>query len=314
LIGRGRNLSEERDCVTLHVKQTVALRLDSFLVDMMAWKSRNRLQRLIRGGHVRVNGTPSKSSRKVRLGDVVTIHLSSGVGVPDDYEARELETLYEDEWLVAVNKPPDMLVHPVGRHVYDTLINYLHYRYHESGPKGSEIIPRLCHRLDKDTTGVVVIAKNTYVHREVQYQFENRFVAKRYVSIVEGLVPDDLREVDIPIGEGRYLRTALEADVLKASQTLVDVIERHEDYTVVRCTPLTGRQNQIRVHLAASGFPVVGDVRYGAQPTPDTGSRRDWPARYLLHSEYLRFWHPRLKTEIELSAEPPEDFRNHINA
>ena len=159
MIDRGRNLSEERNQLTLVVRTSGAQRLDSFLVNHLAWKSRSRLQGLIREGRVTVNGEKTKASRRVRLDDLVEIHLSNGLGLPDDYSERKLDIIYEDEWLVAVNKPPGMLVHPVGRHVYDTLINYLHHRYHSPASEGEEIVPKLCHRLDRDTSGVVVLAK-----------------------------------------------------------------------------------------------------------------------------------------------------------
>ncbi len=310
MIGRGRNLSEPRSSLKLEVRSSGPRRLDSWLVESMAWKSRNRLQRLIRDGHVTINGEVAKASRRVRAGDVVEMRLSDGVGIPQDYAERELEVVYEDDWLIAINKPPGMLVHPVGRHVYDTLINYLHYRYHQPGDDGEEIIPRLCHRLDKDTTGLVVVGKNTYTHREVMYQFENRRVSKRYLTIVEGRFPEDIDRIDVPIGEGRCLKSALEHEVLKPSETLVEVVATHGDFTVLRCVPSTGRQNQIRIHLAARGHPVVGDLRYGARETRGMATRKGWPSRYLLHSEYLRFWHPRLKTAIELHSAAPEDFRS----
>ena len=143
------------------VKTGEPQRLDSFLVSNLAWKSRSRLQGLIKDGRVTVNGEKTKASRRVHFDDVVEIRLSSGLGLPDDYSERKLDIIYEDEWLVVVNKPPGMLVHPVGRHVYDTLINYLHHRYHSTDAGKEEVIPKLCHRLDRDTTGVVVVGKKT---------------------------------------------------------------------------------------------------------------------------------------------------------
>jgi len=308
VIGRGRNLSERRDRLRLDVKSTEPRRLDSYLVESLPWKSRNRLQKLIREQGVTVNGEPAKASRRVRAGDVIDLHLSPGVDVPADYDERTIETIYEDEWLLAVSKPPNMLVHPVGKHVYDTLINYLHFRYHETGKDGDEVTPRLCHRLDRDTTGVLVVAKSAYVHRDVMFQFENRLVRKRYSTVVEGRFPDTLRRIAIPIGEGRCLRSALEHDMLRSSETLVEVVRALDDHSVLRCSPSTGRQNQIRVHLAAVGHPVVGDTRYGAMPTAGHPARSGWPSRYLLHAEFLRFWHPRLHAAVEISAPPPADF------
>ena len=202
-----------------------------------------------------------------------------------------------------------MLVHPVGRHVYDTLINYLHHRYHSPASEGEEIVPKLCHRLDRDTTGVVIVGKKTYVHREVQQQFEKRQVSKTYLALANGHFPPDRGEINIPIGEGRCLQSALEHGVLRESRTLVTVLETYEDCTLLRCVPCTGRQNQIRVHLAALGHPIAGDERYGGDSPGEQPGRKSWPLRYLLHSESIRFWHPRLKQNLELRAPVPPDFQ-----
>lgn len=309
MIGRGRNLSEERSQLALVVRTGESQRLDNFLVNNLAWKSRSRLQNLIREGRVTVNGEKTKASRRVRLDDVVEIRLSNGLGLPDDYSERKLDIIYEDEWLVAVNKPPGMLVHPVGRHVYDTLINYLHHRYHSPASEGEEIVPKLCHRLDRDTTGVVIVGKKPYVHREVQRQFEKRQVSKTYLALANGHFPPDRGEIDIPIGEGRCLQSAIEHEVLRKSRTLVTVLGTYEDCSLLRCVPCTGRQNQIRVHLAALGHPIAGDEKYGGDSPGERPGRKSWPLRYLLHSESIRFWHPRLKQNLELRAPVPPDFQ-----
>jgi 23S rRNA-/tRNA-specific pseudouridylate synthase len=184
------------------------------------------------------------------------------------------------------------------------LINYLHHRYHVAPGDDEGRVPRLCHRLDRDTTGVVVVAKDAYVHREVMYQFENRLVSKEYLALVEGRLSGEEKRIDLAIGEGRCLATSLEHPVLKESATVVRVERHYRDYTLARCIPHTGRQNQIRIHLAARGHPVVGDARFGAL-TPAAG----FPPRYLLHSESLRLYHPRLKSALEIRAPLPEDFR-----
>lgn len=308
MIGRGRDLSARRDVIRLQVRSTRPCRLDHYLLESLAWKSRTRIQKLIRDGTIRVNGDVTKPGRRVQPGDEITLNLSSGTGRPEDYEERHLEILYEDPWLVAVNKPPGMLVHPVGRHVYDTLINYLHARYHDpreedaASGSGPALVPRLCHRLDRDTTGLVIVGLDAWVHREVSYQFENRLVSKGYLALVRGRYPLDEERIDRPIGEGRCLRSALDHPVLKPSRTDVRVVRRYETHSLLYCRPLTGRQNQIRVHLAARGFPVAGDRQFGDDP-PAPG----FPDRHLLHSERLRVRHPRLKTWLELRAPPPAD-------
>jgi 23S rRNA pseudouridine1911/1915/1917 synthase len=308
LIGRGRDLSRRRDRIAITVRATLLERLDLYLLNSLNWKSRARIQSLIRRGKVQVNGELTKPARRVKAGDVVTLDVSPGVAAPADYDHMELDILYEDPWLLAINKPSGLLVHPVGPHVYDTLINYLHHRYHgEEGPGGEPVVPRLCHRIDRDTTGALIVAKESCVHREVQGQFERRLVAKEYVALASGDYPDEVSTLNAPLGEGRSLATCLEHEVLKESRTGVRVLERFRGYALLACTPFTGRQNQIRLHLAAAGHPIVGDVRYGgAAPPPG------FPERYLLHSRWIRFRHPRLKCAVEIAVDPPADFRELI--
>ena len=289
----------------LEVRSAQARRLDLYVLESLSWRSRTRIQTLIDQGRILLNGEAVKPSRKVRAGDEVTVHLGPGTGVPDDYGVRELEVLYEDPWLIAINKPPGLLVHPVGRHVYDTLINYLHHRFKDQiGEDGAPVRPRLCHRLDRDTTGLLVAGKEAYVHRDVQMQFEDRVVSKEYIALVHGSYPRDEDTVEVPIGEGRTLETCLEHDILKESRTTVRVLKRYESHTLLQCLPHTGRQNQIRVHLASQGHAVAGDTQYGAPPPP-----REMPQRYLLHSSRLRFYHPREKLWVDLRAPLPPDFR-----
>jgi 23S rRNA pseudouridine1911/1915/1917 synthase len=238
----------------------------------------------------------------------VTIELSSGTGVPGDYRERQLDVIYEDPWIVVIDKPPGLLVHPVGRHVYDTLLNYLHHRYdpRRSGDAGE--LPRLCHRVDKDTTGLVLVAKDAYVHRALMDQFEARRVEKEYVALVHGGGLASTETVEIPIGAGRDLDSALNHPVLRQATTVVHVEERLGDFTLVRCLPRTGRQNQIRIHLAARGHPIAGDSRYGA-PSPASNT----PGRYLLHAQRLRFRHPRLRSDLVVEAPLPADFRTLLS-
>jgi len=304
VIGRGRDLSEEREKLVVPVRVTAEQRLDVYLWNHLNWKSRTRLQSLIRIGRVLVNGERTKPARRVRAGDTVTLVLSPGAGVPR-YDAIPLEVLYEDPWLVAVNKPPGLLVHPVGRHVYDTLINHLHHRYRgQVGEDGEPLVPRLCHRIDRDTTGVLVAAKEAWTHKEVQAAFERRLVAKEYLALAVGPYPADRSTLTVPIGEGRSLETCLEHVSLKESRTAVRVLARFEGHTLLACVPHTGRQNQIRVHLAAAGHPIAGDERYGGGK-----AQAGFPGRYLLHSRFLEFYHPRLKCAIEVTAPLPPDFQ-----
>lgn len=305
MIGRGRNLSAPRDEIILRVRGNQSLRLDRYLRENMAWRSRTRIQALIRSGHVTVNNRSVKPSLVVRPGDEIRVTLSMGTGMPD-YSRETLDVLYEDPWLLAINKPPGRLVHPVGRHVYDTLLNILHYRYREHIDGESAIHPRLCHRIDRDTTGILLVGKDRFVHQSVQWQLENRRVGKEYWALVSGRLSRAVCSVDRPLREGQDLRTALEGPGLKPSRTRLDVLERFEFdgacYTWVAARPVTGRQNQIRVHLASTGHPIVGDRRYGGCAPP-----AGFPDRFLLHARKLRFRHPRLKSAVELRAPLPRD-------
>jgi 23S rRNA pseudouridine1911/1915/1917 synthase len=304
MIGRGRNLSEARDEIVIRVRGNQPTRLDVFLRESLAWKSRTRIQNLIRSGYVSVNveTRPStKPSMVVRAGDQITVRLSNGTGMPD-YSRYQLEIIYEDPFILGLNKPPGMLVHPVGRHVYDTLMNYLHYRYRDAMTACSEFHLRLCHRIDKDTTGILLVGKDNFVHRSVQKQLEQRTMSKEYHALVTGHVPSDLSVVDRPIGEGRNLDSALNGPGLKQSKTRIRVLRRFREYTLVAANPVTGRQNQIRVHLAGAGHPLVGDERYGGPPAPD-----GFPQRFNLHARLLQFYHPRLKSWVSLEAPQPAD-------
>jgi len=321
VIGRGRDLSEPRDRMELTVKAHDRVRLDVYLREALVWKSRRRIQGLIRKGHILVNGRPAKPAQGVRGGDRVEVRLSMGTGIPEDYRRREVAVIYEDPWLLAVDKPPGLLVHPVGRHVYDTLMNYLHFRYlsredpAEAGARRADrhaseidesVSPRLCHRIDKDTTGIIMVAKESYVHQRMQWQFQHRRVSKEYLALVAGRVPADLAEIKLPIGEGRDLAQAL-LPPLRPAHTMVKTVEAFEgpsgSFTLVAARPVTGRQNQIRVHLAAIGHPNAGDRRYGGPTVPG------FPQRYLLHARRIRFDHPRRKCPVELEAALPADFQ-----
>ena len=312
---KGRNLAVKHDRMAVAVKSHQPMRVDRYLTSALGWRSRSRVQTLIRTGRVLVNGERSKPARRVRQGDEIVVELSEGTGVPRDYAARELEILYEDPWLVAVNKPPGMLVHPVGRHVYDTLINYLHHRYRsapgaEDGARdGDDVVPRLCHRIDRDTTGVLLVAKDALVHKQIMRQFEERHVDKEYICLAHGRYPVAEDVVSIPLGEGRCLESCLRHPSLKPSRTRVRVLHHLDGVSLLACTPHTGRQNQIRVHLAAVGHPIVGDERYGGSPAPP-----GYPERFLLHSRRLCFYHEPLKSRVELIAPLPEDFRRLVVA
>ena len=303
------------------VRSHLPIRLDVYIRESLIWKSRQRIQELIRAGNITVNDRTVKPSQAVKSGDLIRIRLSMGTGVPVDYHEFEPSILYEDRWIVAVDKPPGMLVHPVGRHVYDTLLNYLHFRYlpkkgeatgdgkansdrHQNAVEEAPTL-LLCHRIDRDTTGVLLIAKDEHVHQRLTAQFEEREVHKEYLALCCGHLAPGAQVIDVPLGEGPTLALALTPPT-KAASTEVEPIEQFTtpagSFTLVAARPFTGRQNQIRIHLAFLGHPIVGDWRYGT-PAPV-----GFPQRYLLHAREIRVVHPRLRTGIRIEAAPPEDF------
>ncbi|MBI4583648.1 MAG: RluA family pseudouridine synthase [Planctomycetes bacterium] len=308
---RFRNLSERRDELALKVREEAPRRLDLYVKQALGWRSRTRIQSLIRAGSILLNGRPVKPSQLVRQGDEVKVLLSHGTGIPTDYEERKFEILYEDPWLLIINKPPGILVHPVGKHVYDTVMNYLHYRYREVMNPESGIHLRLCHRIDQDTSGVLVIGKEEHSTRLVHRQFESRLVSKTYVALASGHLPDGLEEIDRPLREGRTLKEILSPIGAKPSITRIKILEKFTAgglaCTWLAAKPITGRQNQIRAHLTSIGHPLVGDVRLGGPPAPP-----GFPRRFILHAQRLRFYHPRRHLELEIEAPLPEDVKKLV--
>jgi len=288
-----RDLSEPVDVISIEVRSMERERLDVYLRRKLRWKSRTHLQEVIESGRVRVNGVSRKASYAVKPGDRIEVAVSRGTGVPADYGALAPEILYEDEWIVAVNKPPGILVHPAGRHVYDTVLNYLHFRYRGAGANRA---PWLVHRLDRDTTGVLLAVRDEETGRDLQQQFERRQVIKVYRAVVSGSPPWDRTRIERPVGD-------------RPARTDVEVRSRLGPWTEVECHPLTGRQNQIRVHLAGEGFPIAGDTEIGGDAAR---SAPPLPPRYLLHAERLVFRHPDLHTRVDLMAPLPEDFARAI--
>lgn len=259
--------------------EDVNIRLDAFLTKHLKWRSRSSIQRLIKEGWTQVDASrPHKPrgtgetveerrpGRRLRDGArvVVVIPPDSRLPVPEN-TSDEIEILYEDDDAIAVNKPAMLPVHPSGRHHSDTLIQRVHARYQESHLERG-LAPRLCHRLDRETSGIVLVAKNPDAHRKLAGQFEDRQVEKEYLAIVDGIPEQASGQIRLPIGPAHISDVRLKMTVAvdgQACRTDWQLVEEHGDCSLLRCQIHTGRQHQIRVHLSAIGHPIVGDKLYG---------------------------------------------------
>lgn len=295
-------------------------RLDRFLAGRLSWRSRTAVRRMIDGGQVTLAGRSARAARRVWAGETVTVALPR----PRRDEALaprgalpELPVLYEDDDLIAVDKPAGMAVHPSGRLLHNTVITLLHRRYRDFDDPARDRVPKLCHRLDLETSGVLLVAKHVEALRVVQAQFERRTVGKEYLALVHG-APDDEGLVDLPIGPAHAgaVRSsrAIRHDVGLPSRTRFAVVRRWPAHALVRLELLTGRHHQIRVHMAAIGHPVVGDKVYGhdadlflrfhAQALTADDERQLELPRQALHSHALTFTHPDGTTRRIESAWP----------
>ena len=300
-------------------------RLDAYLVERLPDHSRTFIKKLIESGAVTVNGRPAKPSHSPRPGDAIVVRVPVFLTEPIEPEDIELNIIYEDDWIVVINKPADMVVHPSKGHQHGTLVNAVAYHCQQLSRYAGELRPGVVHRLDRDTSGVILMVKNDAVHEQMSEQFEQRRVKKEYLAICEGLLELDGDVIDAPIGEHvrKEEKRAVRHDIGREAQTAYEVVERLAGFSVVRCFPHSGRTHQIRVHLAHIGYPIVCDALYGRRDaiylSDLTGAGRqpmEEPLleRQALHARRLAVWHPVLKQEMTFEAEVPEDLMRLVNA
>ncbi len=305
-------------------------RLDRYMVDRVPFLSRTQIQRLVEEQAITVNGRVPKSSTKLRKGDRIVATLPpppSGAIVPEDIP---LDVLFEDDSIIVVNKPAGLIVHPARSHKSGTLVNALAWRFkHVSGGELSKVgeefaRPGVVHRLDKHTSGAIVSAKNDTAHWRLGRQFEMRRTDKRYLALVHGHPARDVETIDLPLGKHPTIKEkyAVRHDETgKPSLTIARVRERHlapsgERYALVELELKTGRTHQIRVHLAFTGHPIVGDDMYGGRHAReiDFGGASDAMllARQALHATTLGFRHPMTEQPMSFTAPVADDIRRAI--
>lgn len=295
----------------------VTRRLDRHLAARFSNLSRNYFQQMIAEGEVRINGRQVKPNYRLKSGDVITLRVPQ---LPDRVivsEAIPLDILYEDDHLIVINKRAGIICHPGRNNFSGTIANGLVYHMLEGKENTDNINPGIVHRLDKNTTGVMVAARNAYAHHHLSRQFAQRRVRKEYLAIVRGEVANDSGLIDLPVGyhptERELMTCRSDGIEMKPSETEYEVRERFSGFTLLVARPLTGRTHQIRVHLQTTGYPIVGDCGYGdlpggAAPRSAAGNPAVTPfPRQALHAWRLTLTHPVTKKKVEFVAPPPGD-------
>ena len=294
-------------------------RLDRFLAAVLAGRSRSQIQRLIRDGHIRVGGQPARPNHPVRLGEQITVDipepLESAASRP---EALPLHIVYQDPDIIVVDKPAGMVVHPAAGHATGTLVNALLHHVTDLSGVGGEKRPGIVHRLDRGTSGLMVVAKHDAAHEELARQFRDREVEKEYVALVWGVVHAG-RRIDAPIGRDPVNRKRMSARARRSREAVTRIVGAEPlgpAVTLAQVAIHTGRTHQIRVHLSAIGHPVVGDALYGGvhRRVPADVSEVARLERPFLHAAQLRFKHPSDGRQMQFTSELPEDLQRVLQA
>lgn len=288
------------------VEKNEGLRIDKYLSFEIEELSRNKIQKLLENGHILVNQKSVNNNYKVSLGDKIEILDTKSVEIPDLLPSDiPVDIVYEDDDLLVINKKSGMVTHPAPGNYENTLVNALLYKYNLSN---DSIRPGIVHRLDKDTSGLMLVAKNDYTHDKLSKMIQDKVVERYYLALVEGTFNHETGTIDAPIGRDPINREKqiVTANNSKKAITHFKVLKRYANYTLIECKLETGRTHQIRVHMNYIKHPVVGDPLYGKKiKNSDFGQ--------LLHSYKIHFPHPRTGKILEFQVEPPEEFLNILH-
>ena len=295
------NIKRKIFVVFFAIEQTSHERLDQLLVKRFPAYSRAYFQNLIQQGSVKVNHQTVSKGRRLRQGDHIEVVFQKKQTINLIAQPLDLDVLYEDDTILCINKPAGLVVHPAPGHCDQTLVNALLYHCLDITLPGDKHRPGLVHRLDKETSGVLVIAKTPLAYEKLCYQFSSRQVKKRYAAIVIGHVQE--KEICAPIGRHPKKRKQMAIVEGKLAKTVIQPIQEAGGFSLVFAYPITGRTHQIRVHLQHNQTPILGDPTYGLPKM----NRRFGIERQLLHAERVLFEHPLTQKAVEIKAPLPED-------
>jgi len=277
-------------------------RIDKALASLESDWSRSQIQIWLKDGAVLVNGETVKTNYKVKPDDVVTVSVPEAEPLDIEAENLNLEIVYEDEDVLVVNKPRGMVVHPAPGHTSGTLVNGLMHQVKDLSGINGIMRPGIVHRIDKDTSGLLMVAKNDKAHVSLVDQLVKKTVTRKYIALVHGHIPHDKGTVDAPIGrDPRDRQSMTVVDSGKHAITHFRVLERFGNFTLVECRLETGRTHQIRVHMKYIGYPLAGDPKYGPKKTIDFDGQ-------ALHAAVIGFIHPRTEEYMEFESPLPQVF------
>ena len=286
-------------------KELVGLRLDKALTLLLEDVSRSKIQSHLENGLILVNGKVGKASYKLSEGDEITAGDFPNEVSDLNPENIPLDIVYEDDDLIVVNKPKGLVVHPGAGNEEHTLANALKFHSENLSSLNGEFRPGIVHRIDKDTAGLLIVAKNDAAHAFLSNQLVDHTLGRKYYALVLGVIPENEGKIIAPIGRDQKFRQKMAVDLLRGKEAETDfkVIERFADSTLVECSLKTGRTHQIRVHMAYINHPVIGDPVYGK------GNRKMYDEGQLLFAHEIHFVHPKTKKEMTFSVDLPDYFK-----
>jgi len=310
-------IKEERKEIFEVSDELSGKRADVVLSHFLSDHTRSQIKKLIDDKHVLVNGKPIKPSKKFEEGEILHVTLPIPVSIDAQPEEIDIEIIYEDSSIIVVNKPAGMVVHPGAGVKGGTLVNALLYNCQDLSGIGGKIRPGIVHRLDKDTSGVIVVAKNDRSHNSLVSQFQSRTVKKRYLAIIQGNLKNESGSFASPIGRDPVNRIKMSSKSKsgKESLTFWKVIKKFEGASLVEAEPKTGRTHQIRVHFSENGYPLLADKIYGhgKQRNKILSDAAKKIGRQALHASKIGFTHPESGDWVEFTVPFPDDMKQALN-